>query len=65
LASDCGGLFVLLASYVDFDCVGEVADVIKLVLALFISLLAFCYDERIIPPIILVIVLQMYWGCGE
>jgi hypothetical protein len=43
----------------------EKDEVIKLVLAIFISLLAFCFNERIIPAIILVIVLQMYWGCGE
>jgi hypothetical protein len=62
LASDSGRLFVLLASLLDFDCVGEVAEVIKLVLALFISLLAFWFNERIIPVIILVTVLQIYWS---
>jgi hypothetical protein len=36
--------------------------VIKLVLALFISLLAFWFNERIIPVIILVTVLQIYWS---
>jgi hypothetical protein len=62
LASNSGRLFVLLARYVDVDCVGEVAEVIKLVSALFISLLAFWFNERIIPVIILVTVLQIYWS---
>jgi hypothetical protein len=62
LASTSSRFSVLPASVLDFDCVGEVAEVIKLVLALFISLLAFLFNERIIPVIILVTVLQIYWS---
>ena len=72
MASGVSRFPVLSAGVCDVDCLGEVAevkfsilDVIKFALALFISLLLFYIDERLVPVVMLVVVLQMYWGAGN